>query len=167
MNPSFQDRMQYAREVLAQPRYAFIAVLAALVYVGFTMITVLYVHDTLQNFYRSMYFTYTFSFSAFTVLLSVVFGINIALFTAKVREVRLKSASLGATGIFFGSLAAGCPGCFFGLFPLVLSVFGISATLAILPFNGIELQALALMALCLSSVTLAKETRIVCKLPKR
>jgi hypothetical protein len=167
MNLSFKGRMHYIRTVLAEPRYAFIAVLAALLYVGVTMITVLYAHATIENFYKTMYSTYTIPFTVFTVLLSVFFGLNVALFTAKIREVRLKSAGLGATGLFFGSLAAGCPGCFFGLFPIVLSLFGISATLAILPFHGLELQAIALIALCLTLFTLGKETEIGCPLPKR
>jgi hypothetical protein len=159
--------MQYVREILRKPAYAGLSVLFALLYAGLSMLLVLYVHESLSSFYANMYASYTIAFTIFTILLSVLFGISMALIIAKFREVRLKSAGLGLTGVLFGSLAAGCPGCFFGLFPFVLSFFGISATLAILPYNGIELQVVAALALCFSIVTLGKETEIVCRIEPR
>jgi hypothetical protein len=162
MKPSLRRRFQYAKEMVAANPLP-VAGFAAL-YLLFNVATVIYIHGSLLQFYRSMYLSYTIPFTALTLLLSVTFGIAAMLFVAKLREIRLKSAGLGFTGLLFGGLAAGCPGCYFGLFPILLSLFGISATLAILPFNGLELQILGIIAMCASIITLAKGTDVVCEL---
>jgi len=128
-----------------------------------TFAVVIYMHGSITAFYTSMRSQYTIPFTVLAIITSVQLGIAITLAVAKIRELRAKSAGLGMIGIAVGSLAAGCPGCFFGLFPLILSAFGVSATLAILPWNGLELQAASAVILALSIITLAKETDMTCE----
>lgn len=137
-----------------------------MLYFLFNLATVLYIYKSLQSFFH-LHPMYSVPFSIFTILLSIAFGVAATLFVVKVREIRLKSAGFGLTGILLGGLAAGCPGCYFGLFPIFLSLFGISATLAILPFNGLELQILGTVALGFSILTLAKESDVACEVPKK
>lgn len=164
MEPTLKQRMSYIAAALRSNLLA--AIGFAFLYFLFNLATVLYIYENIGGFYASMRFSYTIPFTIFTVILSLVFGIAAVLVLMKIREIRLKSAGLGLSGILLGGLAAGCPGCYFGLFPVVLSFFGISATLAILPFNGLELQVLGILALCISIITLAKETVIECEVPK-
>lgn len=165
MDPPLRQRLAYVRDHL---RTNWISAAGfALLYLLFNIATTLYIHRTVAAFYSSMLPSYTIPFTIFTILLSAAFGIAAMLFIVKLREIRLKSAGFGLTGILFGGLAAGCPGCYFGLFPVLLSLFGISATLAILPFNGLELQVLGVLAMALAIVTLAKETAVTCDLPAR
>jgi hypothetical protein len=111
--------------------------------------------------------SYTIPYTILTILLSIIFGISATLLIVRVKEIRAKSAGLGLIGVILGGLAGSCPGCYFGLFPLVMSFFGISATLAILPLHGLELQVLAIIALCASVITLARSVDPTCDLPAK
>jgi hypothetical protein len=159
-------RIKHLRTTLAQAPLLFAGF--SFVYLLVSIVIVLYIHTSFAGFFRGMYLSYTVPYVALTLLLSILFGAVMASFVIKLREIKLHTAGLGATGVIFGALAAGCPGCFFGLFPVVLSLFGITATLAILPFNGLELQALAVLALLVSLYTLSVETEVVCEIkPKK
>jgi hypothetical protein len=142
-----------------------IAAGVAFLYAIMNMIVVLHIHGSIDAFYRSMFMSYTIPFTILVGISSILLGISSSLLVAKIFEIKVKTAGLNITGIFFGSLAAGCPGCFFGLFPIVLSFFGITGTLAILPFNGLELQVGAIFVILLSIWFLAVESEVVCTLP--
>ena len=107
--------------------------------------------------------TYTVPFTLLTILISILLAMVIALTIERIEEIKLKSAGLGVAGIVIGSLAAGCPGCIFGLFPLLLSLFGVTGTLALLPWNGIEFQILTVGLLLLNLYFLGAETELACK----
>jgi hypothetical protein len=160
----FKNRLSYTGYILAQPRYWVIALATAFIYIVANIIVVLHVHGTIGAFYTSMFSNYTVSFTALVAISGILLGINSALLVAKINELQLKSAGLSFTGIFFGSLAAGCPGCFFGLFPIFMSLFGITGTLALLPFNGLELQLGAIILVLVSTWFLAEESEMVCEL---
>ena len=49
-----------------------------------------------------------------------------------------------------GILGGACPSCFVGLFPAVIGLFGISASLSSLPLFGIEIQVVSAILLLLS-----------------
>jgi hypothetical protein len=153
--------------VLRSEPYKYYVWPLSLLYLCIAFGTILYIHNSLPAFYKGMYASYTVPFTILTIITSIQLGVALTLIIAKIRELRAKSAGLGIVGIAIGSLAAGCPGCFFGLFPLFLSAFGISATLAILPFNGLELQTASAIILGLSIYTLGKETDLSCEIRKR
>lgn len=157
-----RTRHKRITQLLVSAPYRYMLVpLSCLYFIG-TFAVVNYMHGSIGAFYTSMRPQYTIPFTVLAIITSVQLGIAITLAIAKIRELRAKSAGLGIIGIAVGSLAAGCPGCFFGLFPLLLSAFGVSATLAILPWNGLELQAASAVILALSIITLAKETDMTC-----
>ena len=156
-------RAQHIHTLLSGGYYALLLIPLSLIYAVFSFSTVIYIHGGIEAFYKGMYPSYTIPFTLLTIIISLLMGITLTITIAKLRDVKLKSAGLGAGGIIIGSLAAGCPGCFFGLFPLFLSMFGITATLAILPFNGLELQALCIPLLVFSIWELGKETELTCK----
>lgn len=59
-----------------------------------------------------------------------------------------------------GAVASGCPVC---TAPL-LGIFGFGGALALLPFQGLELKALAIVALGVSLHYTSKNVKITCKM---
>ena len=96
-------------------------------------------------------------------------GLNVNLSIMKFKEMSMmtsKGASgFGFMGIFGGILGGACPGCFAGLFPALLGLLGITATLSILPFNGLEISLGSMILLMVGAVLLSRET--VCLIPPK
>jgi len=161
----FSNRVAYARDALVSRKLVFF--LACGAYLLANGIVILYIYGSFLKYFRTLSALYTIPYTILTVIGAMLFGLAVVLVIEQVHQLRLKGAGLSLAAIFAGSLAAGCPGCAFGLFPIVLSFFGISGTLAILPFYGIELQVLSLVLLFLSCYVLAKEPAAVCKVRRR
>ncbi len=124
----------------------------------------LYMYDGQLNvFYTSFPAWYTITTTLLTFIISLLGGTVMTLFIAKLHEFRAGSAGVGILGMLVGSLSAGCPGCFFGLFPFLLSLFGITGTLALLPLKGIELQLITVLLLIVSIVLLERDAGVSCK----
>jgi hypothetical protein len=160
-------RIAYIRSVFSKHHHKAIFAAVALLYIIINFLVVMYIHGSIGAFYHDMYAQYTIPFTIATIIIGLLVGIDVVLVIEKFEELHVKSAGLGITGLIFGSLAAGCPGCFFGLFPILLSVFGITGTLAILPFNGLEFQVAAIILLCASIYFLAKETEVTCRIASK
>ena len=90
-------------------------------------------------------------------LVTILAGINISLLAFKYRLMKSSGATplLSFGGIFGGGLAAGCPSCSISL----LSLFGISGGLALLPLRGIEFSILGIIALLFSIYYISKSLR--------
>ena len=92
-----------------------------------------------------------------TLLTALLVAANINLVYLKVRDLKnlKKAGSLGFMGIFGGLLGGACPSCFVGLFPALLGLFGITASLSSLPFFGLEilLGSIILLIISLYSLT--------------
>ena len=91
------------------------------------------------------------------IALSITFSIIIAglvacnavsAFIQYQRRNRVGNAN-ALTGLgSLGGLAAGiCPACISGLLPIVLGFFGVSFSFAVLPFQGLEVQAILVILL--------------------
>jgi len=98
----------------------------------------------------------------FTLLVAVLIAINLNLMIVKFKEMKTfgnmrKESGLTSMGILGGLVAGACPGCFIGIFPALLGIFGISASLSIFPFYGLEIQALSALLLIGSIFLLTKE----------
>jgi hypothetical protein len=100
----------------------------------------------------------------FVLLVAGLIALNINLMILKFKEIRgfsKKGSGLTMLGVFGGLLGGACPGCIIGFFPAFLGLLGISATLSILPFYGMEIQAVSAVLLMVSVVYLTKDN--VCK----
>ena len=90
-------------------------------------------------------------------------------FTINLSVLRFKEAGFGSHtgatgfGIFGGILGGACPGCFVGLFPAFLGLFGVTASLSVLPLYGLELQILSAALLITAVIFLTRD--IVCEVP--
>jgi hypothetical protein len=71
-----------------------------------------------------------------------------------------KSAGTSVCSAFTGAIASGCPVC---TAPL-LGIFGLGGALALLPFQGLELKAIAIIALGVALYYTAKNVKIACKM---
>lgn len=95
------------------------------------------------------------------VVTAVLIGVNVAMVVYHLREHAL-SAAQGTTsvaGVVLGTLGAGCAACGSAVLAGILSLFGVTVSLTVLPFEGLEFAALALVALVLSVFWLARGMR--------
>ena len=101
------------------------------------------------------------------LLIAALIGINVNLIWLKFKEYRKINKEQGLTffGSFIGLLGGACPGCFAGLFPAFLGLFGVTASLSILPFYGLELQVISAVILIISIIFLTNE--YICKIQVR
>lgn len=92
---------------------------------------------------------------------AVLSGINIALVVYHIREHNLSASGSGGSivGITLGLLGAGCAACGSAILLGVLSLFGASGLLLVLPLHGLELSMLAVVALLLSMYWVAEGMR--------
>jgi len=68
----------------------------------------------------------------------------------KERKKCIEGNTLTGIGTLGGLMAGVCPLCVTGLFPLIFGIFGLSFSLASLPFKGLEIQVLAIAVLLYS-----------------
>ena len=95
------------------------------------------------------------------VVTALLIGINAAMVVYHFREHALSAAqgTTSAAGVLLGTIGAGCAACGSAVLAGVLSLFGVTASLTVLPFEGLEFAALALVALVLSVFWLARGMR--------
>lgn len=101
------------------------------------------------------------------VTLSLLFGLNISLFTfyLKRRAVIQKAAGMGMAGILAGLIGIGCASC--GSF-ILASIFGMSASavfIGLLPFRGQEFAVAGIVILSLSIISISRKIQepLICK----
>ena len=147
------------KSVLSLRKYFGIAVAAGMVYWGLYFAQVSYTAGGFLNFVNGFVKSYVLFSVPLSVIIATLIGINIALVVSKIQYLKnLKSGSATSFfGILAGAFASGCPGCAVGFFPAFASVFGISATLASLPFGGIELQLVSVLLLAVSIFLLSND----------
>jgi len=157
-------RIETIKHILKQRKYFLIFLITAIIYLGIYYFIITYFLESFSLFFKNYVKSYAYPAFGLNIIVALLMGINISLLVYKLKEftANKKSSAMSGVGIFAAALANGCPGCFAGLFPLVLSIFGISATLSILPFNGLELQALSAGLLGTSIFFLTGKTKNVC-----
>lgn len=113
----------------------------------------------LWSLYGSITTNFTIVSAVYTVMISVLFGVQIALLTYYVRKVRggvqnIKTA--GATsigGLVSGIFGIGCAACGTFILTSVLALFGATGLLTFLPWGGEEFGIIG-VALLLYSIVL-------------
>ena len=159
------ERFNRILSVLKQKKYFLIFLIGAVIYLGIYYLIINYFLTSFSLFFTTYVKSYAYPAFGLNIMVALLLGVNISLLVYKLKEYATdkKSSMMSGMGIFSAALANGCPGCFAGLFPLVLSIFGVSATLSILPFNGLELQGLSAVLLGASIFFLAGKSKNVCK----
>lgn len=106
----------------------------------------------------------------FLIIISLFAGVNVTLLyeaTLRRREqVRKRDAGANGLAVFLGILGVGCASCGTLLVAPLLSFFGLTWILTILPFGGLEFMAVAVLLLGLSTFSLLKKLQapMVCGL---
>ena len=122
----------------------------------------------ISGFYKTiqLVFIYAKTVNWFELTISLVFSLTIGILVAinavysyilyKERKKCIEGSTLTGIGTLGGLVAGVCPLCVTGLFPLIFGLFGLSFSLASLPFKGLEVQVVAI-ALLLFSLYLLKK----------
>ncbi len=148
-------------------RYLVLFAILFLAYIGLNVyFNELYVSLDVWKSYNMLFLIPFVFFNFLLIPFLVALTVNLGILRFKEAESGFgdKSASgIGGLGAISGIIAGACPGCFVGLFPAFLGLFGVSATLSSLPLFGIEIQALSAVLLMLAIFLLTKD--IVCEVP--
>ena len=96
-----------------------------------------------------LYFTFISNF-----IISILFGLNVSILAQRfgMKAKIAKESSLSGSGALAGAFASGCPVCGSLLLPLI----GVSSGLAAFPFRGLELKALAVSLMIVSTYFVLK-----------
>jgi hypothetical protein len=163
-----KERIGIIKSVLKQRKYFLIFLISAIGYSAAYYFIISYFLDGFSNLFTSYVKSYAYSALGLNILVALLLGVNISMIIYRFKSYATgkKSSMMSGVGIFAAALANGCPGCFAGLFPLILSIFGVSATLSVLPFNGLELQTLSAGLLGVSIFFLAGNNKMTCDIKK-
>lgn len=158
-------RFQRIKRAILEKPYIFYFIGIFLVYVALNLfINKIYVNLSLFTSF-ALWFRIPYLLFGF-LLIPTLAALTINLSIIKFKEMRrVKSKSSGGftfLGMFGGILGGACPGCFVGLFPAFLGLFGVTASLSILPFYGLEIQAASVGFLVMAIILLTRDT--VCKI---
>ena len=116
----------------------------------------------ISGFYKTiqLVFIYAKTVNWFELTISLVFSLTIGILVAinvvysyilyKERKKCMEGNTLTSIGTLGGLVAGVCPLCVTGLFPLIFGLFGLSFSLASLPFKGLEVQVVVIVLLLFS-----------------
>ena len=122
----------------------------------------------ISGFYSTiqLIFIYARTINWYELSISIIFSLIIAGLVAinaiysyilyKERKKCIEGNTLTGIGTLGGLMAGVCPLCVTGLFPLILSLLGVTFTFASLPLKGIEIQVLVVAILLISFRMLRK-----------
>lgn len=115
----------------------------------------------LFNLFGSITVNFTLFTASYTILISILFGMNTALLAFHIRNristIKQSGTVLGVMGIASGILGIGCAACGSIVISLILPIFGGGAFLSFLPLQGGEFGILSIILLSLSYYLIAKE----------
>ncbi len=123
----------------------------------------------ISGFYKTvqLIFIYAKTVNWAELTISIIFSLAIGVLVAinavysyilyKERKKCLEGNTLTGIGTLGGLAVGVCPLCVTGLFPLIFGIFGLSFSLASLPFKGLEIQVLAIILLTTSLYLLMKK----------
>lgn len=106
--------------------------------------------------------TFTTGSLILAVLGSLLGGINLSLAYTYMRmrgEVILKSGLYSGAGLLFAFIGVGCVACGTAFLSIILSFFGFSTMLNLLPYQGQEIGYIGLIFLCVATYSLSKKVQ--------
>ena len=85
----------------------------------------------------------------FSIAIATLIASNAVMAYIRYQERRRfrKASMLAGVGTVGGFAAGICPACVSGLMPIIFGFFGVSFSFALLPFDGLEIQLIALIIL--------------------
>lgn len=164
-------RLSILASIISRPRYAALATfIGALVFTGAVWLPNLGTISLaiqssasglekiqfILSLYGSIATNFTLMSASYTVMIAILFGLQVALLWYYIKAVRLGSAQLrnvGATsigGLVSGIFGIGCAACGSFILTSVLTLFGVSGLLAYLPFGGEEFGVIGVVLLVYS-----------------
>ena len=139
--------------VYPNKKYLLLSLVVALItFTGLYYLTFYFTTPAALRFIEGpFYFYFTF---ASNFIISVLFGFNASAIANKIsmKSKIAKDSSLAGGGVIAGAFASGCPVCGSLLLPLI----GISGGLAAFPLRGLELKALAVSLMLVSTYFISK-----------
>jgi hypothetical protein len=113
------------------------------------------------SLFGSIQTNFTFISATYTILIAVLFGMNIAMFAYYIRRQRAvvgkSNSALGVGGLVSGIFGIGCASCGTFILTWALGFFGATGLIAFLPLGGEEFGILGVILLLYSVVTIAKK----------
>ena len=174
--------------ILTKPLYVFIAILTAWAVLTFAvllpnmqLIGVVLFSDTASalekaNFLFSLYGSigtnFTLVSASSTVVIAVLFGVNVILLLYYIRRVRgavsnVRSTGVaGISGLISGVLGIGCAACGTFVLTSVLALIGVGGIVTYLPFKGVEFGFIGVGLLLYSTYSLVSkiDSPLVCRI---
>ena len=177
---------QALQKVFRRPAYAFLALAVSLAVFAFATwlpnFRLLWsvwqspdipLSDKLElplNLIGSIATNFTLLSASYTIIIAILFGMNVALLTyflrRRIDDARSLGVGTGFLGIASGVLGMGCAACGSFLLTSILSLFGASWLLAYLPLAGGEFGILGVILLAVALYLTAKKIQnpAVCKI---
>ena len=123
--------------------YIVLAVLLSKFYINFKYI---------PYYLNTINWTYFLIAIIFTLIIGLLVGLNLVYLYIKYKQRKefKKETAVTCLGTIGGLTTGVCPACVSGLFPFLLSFFGISFSYAALPFRGLEVQLFVIVILIIS-----------------
>jgi len=174
--------------VFMKPKYTALAILIAgmvftlaILIPNLSLIGIIFLSSTASVFeklsliislYGSIGTNFTVISASYTILIAVLFGMNIALLTYYIRKVSggvkgvRSTGAVSIGGLVSGVFGIGCAACGTFILTSVLALFGATSLLAFLPFGGEEFGFLGVGLLLYSVYMLVKkiDAPFVCKI---
>lgn len=157
-------RLQKIKSLLKQKSYFKIFLITFIFYLLLSTYLIYYFFNGFYSFFNYQIRYYPYLNILFTLILALLFGINLALIMFRFKEIKKYNNESG-TGIFASILSlfsAGCPVCSFTILSFLIPGLSVTFSLAILPFKGLEIQLLGIIVLLISIFVLTKEN--ICKI---
>lgn len=117
----------------------------------------------IANLYGSLGTNFTILSASYTVIIALLFGMQVTLLTYYLKAIRNKTTNLtsvgasGIGGLISGFLGIGCAACGTFLFTSVLALSGAGGVIAYLPFNGGEFGLLGVVLLTYANYVVLKK----------
>lgn len=124
--------------------------------------------STIFNLFGSISTNFTVFSATYTILLALLFGINVSLFVFYIRRFKEMTERTGIStstgGLLIGALGIGCASCGSLVVAPLFAVMGLGGLLTALPFVGEEFAIVGLLLLGYSTYVILKKIHgpVVC-----